>query len=72
MRRKRMPDCSRQKRFLQGLWYASPVEVVLAGKRRLEDWVELVAFERDFEMRGKTRRKQYPEITQVFQIEAKN
>ena len=72
MQRKRIPDYLKRakKRFLQGLWCASPVEAVLAGKRTLEDWVEVVALERDVEMQGKTRRKQYPEITRVFQIEA--
>jgi hypothetical protein len=73
MQRKRMPDYLKRakKRFLQGLWYASPVEAVLAGKRTLEEWVEVVTLERDFEMRGKTTRKQYPEITRAFQTEAK-
>ncbi len=74
MQRKRMPDYLKRakKRFLQGLWYASPAEAVLAGKRTLEDWVEAVALERDLEMRGKTRRKQYPEFTRAFTVETKN
>ncbi len=72
MQRKRMPDYLKRakKRFLQGLWYASPVEAVVAGKRTLEDWVDIVALERDLEMQGKTRRKQYPEITRAFTVEA--
>lgn len=73
MPRKRVPDYLKRakKRFLQGLWYASPVDAVLAGKRTLEDWVDIVALERDFEMQGKTRRKQYPEFTRAFTVEAK-
>ncbi len=61
-----------KKRFLQGLWYLSPVDAVLAGKRTLQEWVEAVALERDFEMQGKTRRKQYPEFTRAFTVDTKN
>jgi hypothetical protein len=62
MQRKRMPAYLKRakKRFLQGLWYASPVDAVLAGKRTLEEWVDIVAFEHDLEMQSQTRRQKYP------------
>ncbi len=73
MKRKRVPDYLKRakKRFLTGLWYSSPVDAVIAGKRTLEEWVDVVALERDFEMQCKTRRKQYPEITRAFTVNAK-
>jgi hypothetical protein len=56
MQRKRMPDYLKRakKRFLQGLWHTSPVDAVLAGKRTLEEWVDIVAQEHDLEMQNQT------------------
>ena len=61
-----------KKRFLQGVWYASPVEAVLAGKRTLEDWVDLVAFERDLERQTQTRRPYHPRAARAFKIDTKD
>jgi hypothetical protein len=62
MQRKRMPDYLKRakKRFLQGLWHTSPVDAVLAGKRTLEEWVDIVAQEHDLEMQNQTRQQKYP------------
>ena len=74
MPRKQMPAYLKRakKRFLQGLWYASPVEAVLAGKRTLEDWVDIVAFERDLERQTQTRRQRYPQTARAFNNGAKD
>jgi hypothetical protein len=37
-------------RFLEGTKFRSPVEAVEAGARRLIDWTQLLAEERDLEM----------------------
>jgi hypothetical protein len=68
MQRKRLPDYLKRakKRFLQGLWHTSPVDAVLAGKRTLEEWVDIVAEEHDLEMQSQTRRQKYPFITRDF------
>jgi hypothetical protein len=73
MQRKRMPGYLKRakKRFLQGLWYASPVEAVLAGKRTLEEWVDMVAFEYDLERQTQTRRKYQPQSARALDIDAK-
>jgi hypothetical protein len=62
MRKIRLPHCLKRakKRFLQGLWYSAPVDAVLAGKRTLEQWVEVVAFERDLEVQEKSERSDHP------------
>jgi hypothetical protein len=59
MGRKRMPAYLKRakKRFLAGLWYSSPVEAVIAGKRTLEEWVDVVAQERDLEIEIKSGRR---------------
>jgi hypothetical protein len=61
MGRKRMPDYLKRakKRFLTGLWYVSPVDAVIAGKRTLEEWVEIVAQERDLEVEIKFERRHH-------------
>ncbi len=71
MQRKRLPDYLKRakKRFLQGLWHASPVEAVLAGKRTLEEWVDIVAEEHDLETRSQTRRQKYPFKSRDFKTE---
>jgi hypothetical protein len=71
MQRKRLPDYLKRakKRFLQGLWHTSPVDAVLAGKRTLEEWVDIVAEEHDLEMQSQTRRQKYPFITRVSKTE---
>jgi hypothetical protein len=71
MQRKRMPGYLKRakKRFLQGLWHTSPVEAVLAGKRTLEEWVDIVAEEHDFEMQNQTRRQKYPFKPRDFKTE---
>jgi hypothetical protein len=63
MNRKRLPEYLRRakKRFLEGLWYSAPVDAVLAGKRTLEQWTDIVSEERELEMRGKTRGQRYVE-----------
>jgi hypothetical protein len=62
MQRKRMPNYLKRakKRFLQGLWHTSPVDAVLAGKRTLEEWVDIVADEHDIEMQSKSRQQKRP------------
>jgi hypothetical protein len=74
MQRKRMPGYLKRakKRFLQGLWYPSPVEAVLAGKRTLEEWVDMVAFEHDLERQTQTRRKYQPQSARALNIDPKD
>jgi hypothetical protein len=59
MNRKRLPHYLKRakKRFLEGLWYSAPVDAVLAGKRTLEQWADLVAEERELELQGKESRR---------------
>jgi hypothetical protein len=49
MKRERIPDYVRRakRRFLQGLWHRTPIDAVLAGKRTLEQWTDLLNEERE-------------------------
>jgi hypothetical protein len=49
-----------KRRFLEGLWHRSPVEAVLAGKRTLEEWADLLEFEREREATLSGQRARQP------------
>ena len=56
MKRERVPEYVRRarKRFLVGLWHRAPIDAVLAGKRTLEEWTDLLSEERELERSFKT------------------
>jgi hypothetical protein len=58
MKRERVPEYVRRarKRFLSGLWHRAPIDAVLAGKRTLEQWTDMLCEERDLERRLKTQK----------------
>jgi hypothetical protein len=59
-RRISVPEYVRRakRRFLEGLWHRTPVEAVLAGKRTLEEWADVLEVEREQErMLGKAARR---------------
>ncbi len=51
--RKKSPEYLRRakQRFLEGLWYRTPIEAVEAGKRTLEQWADILSEERELERR---------------------
>lgn len=41
-----------RKRFCKGTCFVAPVDLVLTGKRTLEEWAAMLAQERDLEMQS--------------------
>jgi hypothetical protein len=58
MKRERVPEYVRRarKRFLNGLWHRAPIDAVLAGKRTLEQWTDVLSEERELERSSRTQK----------------
>ncbi len=72
MKPKRVPVYlqNAKKRFLKGLWYSAPIDAVLAGKRSLEDWVDIVAQEHELELERAREARKFGLEARVSQLKS--